>query len=323
MRALFLAAVLLLIGPISAVFGQTPQFRAGISRIAVPAVTPFDVLVWYPTLAEEVPWQADRFTISASQNAAIAPGPFPIVLLSHGGGLTGGSPFLLRELSASLARQGFVVVAPFHGKARFPVRPLQVRLALDAVMADPRLTSHADPKRLGMLGFSLGGAVALRLAGAIPNMAQLASYCSAHPEDVRSCNNSPGGSGEGGAPRQSPPAGEMRLPSPLPLKAIALLDPFAALFQQEGLATVTMPVLLFRPTQSDLGEGNARGLTAALPRPPQVQTVPGGHFIFADVCSPAEQSAAPEICQDPQGVDRATVHAGIEARLAKFFRDNL
>jgi hypothetical protein len=42
-----------------------------------------------------------------------------------------------------------------------------------------------------------------------------------------------------------------------------------------------------------------------------------------DVCAPFLRAAAPEACQDPPGVDRAGVHFGIEARIAKFRRDNL
>lgn len=325
MRALFLAAPLLLIAPVSTALGESESFHAGIARISVPADVPFDMLVWYPTQAEEVPWQVGPFSIPASQNAAIASGHFPIVLLSHGGGATGGTPLLLRELSAYLARQGFMVVAPFHGKTGLAIRPLQVDRALDTLLADPRFRSHAEPTRLGMLGFSLGGAVTLELAGAIPNMAHVASYCSAHPDDVMSCRSAPGGGDRNGPTSgQNPSADKPSPPSPLPLKAIVLLDPLAVPFQHDELAAVTMPVLLFRPDQSALtGEGNAIGLASELPHPPQYQTVPGGHFIFVDVCTPLLQSSAPEACQDPPGVDRAAIHAGIEAQIGKFFHDTL
>jgi predicted dienelactone hydrolase len=323
MRRLFFTAILLLIGPISVASGEAAQFDAGITRFSVADAAPFDVLVWYPTAAEEVPWRTGPFMIPASRNAAIASGRFPIVLLSHGGGLTGGTPLVLRELSANLARQGFVVVAPFHGKTGLQARPFQVKLALDALLADAHFTAHVDPTRLGMLGFSLGTAVTLELAGAIPNMAHLIAYCGAHPDDVMSCDHAPDGK-HVPAPGQSSPVGAASLPSPLPLKAIALLDPFGVLFQREELTAVTMPVLLFRPDKSELpGEANAFGLAAALPHPPQINIVPGGHFIFVDVCPSELRSAAPEACQDPPGVDRVAVHTEIEAQIAKFFSANL
>lgn len=108
MRALFLAVTLLLIGPISTVLAEAEPFHAGVVRISVVTEVPFDVLVWYPTKAEEVPWQAGPFPIPASHNAAIASGHFPIVLLSHGGGVTGGTPLVLRELSAASRDRGLL-----------------------------------------------------------------------------------------------------------------------------------------------------------------------------------------------------------------------
>lgn len=322
MRQLLLALMLLLFIPVSNAKTSMDSFHAGIARVTVSARVPFDVLVWYPTQAEEIPWQMGPFPIPASHDAAVAAGRFPIVLLSHGGGVTGGSPLVLRELSSDLARQGFVVVAPFHGKVGLGARPLQVRQGLDAVLADPRFQPHTDPSRLGMLGFSLGGAVTLELAGTVPDMLQWVSYCRTHPGDVMSCDHSP--DGRNAALSQASRAARPPPVSPLPLKAIVLLDPFAVPFQRDGLSAVAMPVLIFRPDQSELpGDGNAIGLAAALRRPPQYQTVPGGHFIFVDVCAPFMKSAAPEVCQDPPGIDRATVHAGIEAKIATFFHDNL
>jgi len=281
------------------------------------------MLVWYPTQADEVPWQVGPFTIPASRNAAVAPGNFPIVLLSHGGGRGGGSPLVLRELSVDLARHGFVVVAPFHGKTGLQARTRQVKLALEAVLADPRFTPHVDATRLGMLGFSLGTAVTLELAGAIPNMAHFVTYCATHPDDAMSCHGAPDGN-NGPAPGEPLPADPVVAQLPYPLKAIALLDPFAVLFQQRELATVTMPVLIFRPSQSQLpGQANTIALAADLPQRPQFETVPGTHFIFVDVCPAALQSEAPEVCQDPKGVDRTSVHTAIDVQIVEFFRKNL
>jgi predicted dienelactone hydrolase len=319
MRALALVATLLFAALAPPAAGQTAPYRAGIALVSVPARVPFDTVVWYPTQAEEQPWSLDKFTVPATRDAAFAPGRFPIVLLSHGGGLTGGSPLILREQSSTLARQGFVVIAPFHGTARLALRPLQVTWALTAVLADARFAPHVDPARLGMVGFSLGTAVTLELAGAVPNAAHLVSYCAAHPEDAMSCDHAPGG---GNAPPR--PSGPPPTPVPLPLKAIVLLDPFAVLFQHDELTAVTMPVLVFRPEQSQLpGQANAFALVAALPHPPQFQIVPGRHFVFTDVCPEERRATARELCEDPPRVDRAAVHRAVEAEIVTFLRAHL
>jgi predicted dienelactone hydrolase len=133
MRAQLLLTIVLLVPPFANALARADPFHAGISRLTVRASAPFDALVWYPTDAEETPWDSNGFQIPATHDAPIAQGPFPIVLLSHGGGRGGGNPLTLRELAAVLARQGFVVIAPFHGTSRLLQRPFQIREALDEV----------------------------------------------------------------------------------------------------------------------------------------------------------------------------------------------
>jgi len=85
-----------------------------------------------------------------------------------------------------------------------------------------------------------------------------------------------------------------------------------------------MPVLLIRPEQSKLsGEGNADTLALTLPVPPLYQKISGGHFVFADPCTPSQKTASPEVCLDPSDVDRAAVHAGVESMVTKFLAEKL
>src|SRR5260370_39013657 len=86
------------------------------------------------------------------------------------------------------------------------------------------------------------------------------------------------------------------------------MEPFGALFDQNGLRSVEMPVLLYRAEQSDLAaEGNILALAAGLPRPPRQQITPGGHFIFVDPCPALVETAAPAACKDAAGVDRIAI----------------
>ncbi|GGF50023.1 hypothetical protein GCM10011611_65530 [Aliidongia dinghuensis] len=311
MRSLIVGAILLSIVSARAALAEAPPFHAGAGVIPGSVDMPDGAIVRYPTFAAGA---ADA--VSSNLSPPVADGRFPIVLLSHGGGPTGGSPVILAGLSAALAQHGFVVVAPFHGTARLPRRAAQVAQALEAALADPRFAPHMDAARLGMLGFSLGGAVTLELAGATPDGRHFHAYCEAHPADVMSCNHAPAGGGVG-SDGQPPP------PPRLALRAIALLDPFAALFQRDGLTGVTLPVLLVRPAASELpGDANALGLAAALPRAPDLETVPGGHFVFTDSCPSTARSGEPR-CLDPPGVDRAAVQAQVEAQLLRFFGANL
>jgi len=129
-RALFLVFALLVAGA-SCAQADPQRFHAGIARITVQDVVPFDAVVVYPTGAGEVPFQDGQYTIAASRDAPIATeAPFPIVLFSHGGGGTikaGGSPLLYAALLTSLAREGFFVVAPFHPGSKRPREALEDR----------------------------------------------------------------------------------------------------------------------------------------------------------------------------------------------------
>ena len=324
-RALFLVLALLVAGAASAQ-ADPQRFHAGIARITVQDVVPFDAVVAYPTGAGEVPSQDLAFTIAASRDAPIATGAlFPIVLFSHGGGRTltaGGSPLPHAALFTSLAREGFVVVAPFHPGSKNPGearedRPRQIHKALNAMLADPRFATHADPNRLGMMGFSYGGAVALIVAGAVPDLAHLAAYCRDRTDDPKACD---------GVPTDGSLANVVgkRSPDALAMKALVLMEPWGALFDRNGLTSADMPTLLYRAESSDLkAEGNILALAAALPHPPRQETVPGGHFIFVDPCPPALEAEAPVSCKDAPGVDRAAVHRRIEVEIGDFLRRNL
>jgi predicted dienelactone hydrolase len=321
-RALFLVLALLVAGASSAQ-ADPQRFHAGVTRITVKDVVPFDALVAYPTDAAEVPFQDGPWTLAASRDAPIASGArFPIVLFSHGGGGTlkaGGSPLPYADFATSLARQGFIVVAPFHPASERPLeaRPRHVHKALETMLADTRFAAHADPIRLGMMGFSWGGAVALIAAGAAPSLAHLATYCRDRTDDPKACD---------GVPTDGSLANVVgkRSPDALAVKSLVLMEPWGALFDRNGLTSVDMPTLLYRAEGSDLkAEGNIVALAAALPHPPRQETVPGGHFIFFGPCPPALKADAPEACRDAPDVDRAAVHRRIEAEIADFLRRTL
>jgi predicted dienelactone hydrolase len=298
----------------------------GITRITVQDVVPFDTLIAYPTDAAEGPFQDGPYTIAASRDTPIASGArFPVVLFSHGGGETikaGGSSLPYAALLTSLAREGFVVVAPFHPGSKRPRealedRPRQIHKALTAMLADPRFAMHADPSRLGMMGFSYGGAVTLIVAGATPSRAHLAAYCRDRSDDPMACDGVPtDGSLANAVGKRSPDA--------LAVNALILMEPFGALFDRNGLTSVGMPTLVYRAEVSALkADGNILALAAALPHPPRQETVPGGHFIFFGPCPPALEADAPAVCKDAPGVDRAAVHRRIEAEICDFLRRNL
>ena len=330
-RAFCLAAFALLCAVGLPFATMAAPYNVGLVRIAIEddvGIAP--VVIWYPTHVPEASWQAGPFEITASRDVAVAKGRFPVLLLSHG---HLGGPLSHRDFAASLARQGYIVVAPTHlGDAEgHPIasqaeilvrRPQQAIAALDAVFEDDRFVSHADRARIGAIGYSAGGYTALTLAGAKADFALAATYCQTDGrKDLGSCG-----------PEQdvwadvSKALGNWVPPTnPHPIKVLVLLDPLATMFDAAGLAAVKIPVLLVRPEDdADMNaDANALALASNLPHPPQELVVSGRHFVFIDPCPEEIAADASLICDDDPGVDRASVHRELESEITDFLKQNL
>ena len=119
-----------------------------------------------------------------------SPGPWPVLLFSHGfHGCGGQSSFL----TAALAEAGYAVFAPNHkdaacgdiagwmrrsdepfgepqrwSAASYADRAADLRQLLDALATDPRYAGKLDLGRVGLIGHSLGGYTVLGMAGGWP-----------------------------------------------------------------------------------------------------------------------------------------------------------
>jgi acetyl esterase/lipase len=98
-------------------------------------------------------------------------GPHPVVICIHGGGWRGGDKIIFRPLIHLLAQRGFVAVsvgyrfAPAH---RFPAQLEDVKSAVRYVRANSQRL-NADPDRIGAMGGSAGGHLALLLGTTEPD----------------------------------------------------------------------------------------------------------------------------------------------------------
>lgn len=308
---------------------EEPRFNAGLLELAVPGSRPaLPVAVWYPTETAETTWTVFLRQITAARNAPPAPGRFPLILLSHG---SGGNEYGHADWADYLARRGFVVAAIRHLGDSFDSpkgrgtdvqvtgRPWQVRQALDALLADQRIAPSIDPGRIGMIGFSAGGYTTLVATGGVPKYSLWGAYCTSHPDDRELCP------ADGAMPPRVTRPG-WKLPPPVEgIRAAVIMAPLGLLFDGPGLARVDVPVRIYRAENDRLvqNQWNADHVAGLLPKPPEVITVPGGHFIFIAPCPPALAAEAPQGCTDAAGIDRPAVHAQIAADLVDFFRRTL
>ncbi|PRH88913.1 dienelactone hydrolase [Labrys okinawensis] len=314
----------------------------GVRRIAAPSKergADLDVTVWYPAQpgGEPVMLGGGMFFTgtSARRDAAIAPGKFPLVLLSHGAGLAG-SAQALSWIAAPLAERGFVVAAPTHpgnsGANRSAaetmklwLRPADISDSLDAVAREPFFKDHLNAGEIGVLGLSMGGNTALALAGARIDPKRLAAYCDTdrlnpslcgwiresgvdlHALDLRSA-------GRDGRDRR--------------IRFAMAIDPAPVdVFDSESFSSVDIPVALLNlgPAANIPLTAQAAGIAKAIPVTTYETIADASHYSMFALCRPgaAESAEAQKvgdpICSDGGGRSRQAIHAELIERAATAF----
>ncbi|MCC3156851.1 alpha/beta fold hydrolase [Hymenobacter sp. 15J16-1T3B] len=259
----------------------------------------FPVAVFYPTAAPAQPEPIGPYQLDVSRDAAPQPGPWPLVLVSHG---TGSSGLVHRNLALALARRGYVVALPehphnnrdddswAHTPQNLQARPRHLQLTIDHLQQDARLAPVLRPDAVALIGHSLGGYSALALAGGRPvSVPRTAADGPPQPIPV--------------------PAADARV------RALVLLAPALPWFMAEGsLGGVHLPVLALAGEQDEhippvFVEQVLRGLPDASRLDYRV-VANAGHFSFLSPFPPARVSPQFPPSQDPPGFgDRARFHA--------------
>lgn len=265
------------------------------------------VQLLYPTRAAEQLVPFGPFQLSLALDAPLEGRERALIVISHG---TGGTPWTHRGLGAHLARAGFAVALLQHpGNCRgddglaftaqnLENRPRHVHLAIDAALADERISRHG----VGLIGHSLGAYTALAVAGGKPT---------AFPRETSD-----------GQPHALHVARDPRV------RALVLLAPATAWFKDEGaLAEVEVPILMLTgELDSIAGPFHAqiveRGLGDAS-RLEQRVIARAGHYSFFSAYPPALKDPGLPPSQDPEGFDREAFLPGMYADIEEFLRRSL
>ncbi|MNQ27753.1 Alpha/beta hydrolase family protein [compost metagenome] len=329
-----LCAVLLLcllgsLNPVQAVPAPHPHWSVGYHRLTFPDpldLQPMDAIAFYPSTGIEHSSQVGGYRIQASEDARVAIGRFPMLMLSPG---NTGTPLALHYLATSLARKGFVVVAVTHpgdnsrDHSRLGTlsnlygRPIQISAAITATLGDPLLAPFVHADQVGVIGYSAGGETALILSGATPDLERLRRYCQERPDDRDACNTR----GELIADRDDlQPVADPRV------HALMLMAPLSLKFGRQTLAGVHIPVLLYSGDGDTLValDKNAAALARKLPVAPDFRLLTGaGHFVFMAPCNEEQIAAMPALCTDADGVNREDIHRNLIAEAGRFFTQAL
>ncbi|TKA94741.1 hypothetical protein FAZ78_20655 [Cereibacter changlensis] len=260
---------------------------------------------------------------------AVAEGRHPLVLLSHG---SGGNVDTLGWLMTGLVARGAMVLAVNHPGSTsgdssprrsvdLAARAHDLSAALDAVMADPAFAPFIDVDRIGAVGFSLGGATALGLAGVRFDGLAQDSNCRAAPDAADCVFFRLGGVRFADYPGFDADTRDARV-----VRAVIIDPAFGCAVEPDSLSGALAGMTLINLgdadplAAADVGpDGN--DLVRRLPRATRVVIAPANHFTFLGTCKPGapemlEDEGEDPICTDPAGADRATVHAQLIEHIA-------
>ena len=287
---------------------------------------PMQALAFYPTTGKTHSRRMDGYPIEVAEEAPVALGQFPLLVLSHG---NTGSPLALHYLATSLARQGFIVVAVVHpgdnagDHSRLGTlsnlygRPLQMSAAITAARDDTLLGPYLNAGKVGVIGYSAGGETALILSGARPDLDRLRKYCLERPNDADACRTH----GVLISDRSElVPEADQRV------GAVMLMAPLSLLFGRHALAGVQVPALIYSGDSDQLVavDRNAEALARKLPVTPDYRLLAGaGHFVFMAHCDAEQSVRMPALCKDAAGVDRRHIHHSLQREAALFFSQAL
>ncbi len=284
------------------------------------------------------------YTVAATRDAPARAGVHPLVVISHG---QAGSSLAHHDLATALAGAGFIVATLEHPQdnvrdasgigtsAVLVGRPVQVSATIDAVLADARWKDRIDPRRIGVAGYSVGGYTALMAVGAVPRFVRLIGYCTRHRRSGAICNDALRLAAEArthGLSLQAYLSGvqdDLKRWGPTAdprIRAAFVMAPLGLLFDAPGLAAVERPVFLAYGEHDEilLPPENALHVKREVKTLDGVRAVPkADHWVFLAPCPAAPAETMPEPCRDPDGVDRAAVHAQVDADAVAFFRRTL
>jgi predicted dienelactone hydrolase len=301
----------------------------GFSVVSV-ANAPLDALqvgIWYPTKAAASEHDVGLFTQVVAQDAVVSRGSHPLIVMSHG---NGGSFEGHYDTALALARAGFVVAAMTHTGDNYKdqseathltLRPQTVHAVIEYMLTAWPGHTAINPDKVGAFGFSAGGFTVLVSIGGIPDLSRVAPYCAGHAATYV-CKL---------LAAHPVPAGERVHDTDwiadLRIKAAVIAAPAIGFtFTRAGLKNVLIPVQLWRAGDDTIlpSPDYAEPVRDALPRPPEYHVVAGAdHFDFLAPCSEPLAHAAPMICQEHGGFNRAAFHRTFDRDVVRFFTKTL
>ena len=250
---------------------------------------------------------------------------FPLIMMSHG---HGGDRRERSWLADQLVRHGFIVASVDHygnttstcnilASLKFWERGRDVSFAIDQLLQEPFLKGRIDAKRIGFVGYSLGGMTGLGLAGAeVDAIEQALGQLSKKYPDIQ----------PGMIEHLDITEAKRSLQDPR-IRAAVLICPASFVYSPDSLKRVQIPVgLVVAPDDEVLPfkEHAKLIIEHVVPARLKVMKREISHYAFLNRVSEAGKKLVKKhIYKDPPWCSRTVIHQEVGLFAVDFFREFL
>lgn len=276
---------------------------------------PVLVELWHPTTASgpfDAPADPDWIHPKEIRNVPISGNQHPLIILSHG---HGGDRRDRSWLAECLVRNGFVVASVEHyGNSwrsynalislRFWERARDISYAITQLLQDPGLQHKFDPKRIGFIGYSLGGMTGLALGGAkaqnVKEIITAMQQKNFKEIDLQLVEQVDFSEAQGSF-------------ADLRIKAMVLLAPATFVFPPQAMKDVKVPVALVASKGDEVlpfQDHAFKVITHLVPAKLKLLQDKTSHSVFLNRVHPGE-------------IDRLNIHKEVGAFIIEFFKEQL
>jgi len=308
----------------------------GVSTMAIPAkgdAPGFTATLWYPAApGVETRFGASRIRpgyLGVADGQPMLPSSVPLIVLTHG---TGGSAQSLAWLATGLARRGALVVATDHPASsggdperasmmQVWTQPNDVRHLLDTLL-DSAWGSRIDRQRIASVGFSLGGASAMLLAGARLDFERFPLFCKTHDDGAcRAFARYFESADAAFYARANADLSEQRLRA-----AVAIAPGFTEAFTAESLHAMPTPLLMVTGERDQQlpPQTHVHPMKQLLPANSEYREIGDAHhFSFLPLCGEGSIELLAEnseefVCQELGSKSRPAIHAETLRAITEF-----